>query len=74
DLYDPRTMPPALSLAHSKLDKAVDAAYGYKGETNDAGRVVFLFGLYQQLTSLLPATSVLKIRKKAKRGAIDNAA
>ncbi len=30
DLYDPRTMPPELTQAHQQLDKAVDAAYGYK--------------------------------------------
>jgi hypothetical protein len=54
DLYDPLTMPPDLVKAHQKLDAAVDAAYGYKGAATDAGRVAFLFGLYQQLTSLLP--------------------
>ena len=36
-------------------DAAVDASYGYKGGATDAARVAFLFGLYQQLTSLLPA-------------------
>lgn len=55
DLYDPLTMPPDLVKAHQKLDAAVDAAYGYKGGSTDAARVAFLFGLYQQLTSLLPA-------------------
>lgn len=54
DLYDPLTMPPDLVKAHQKLDAAVDAAYGYKGAATDAARVAFLFGLYQQLTSLLP--------------------
>lgn len=47
-------MPPDLVKAHQKLDAAVDAAYGYKGAATDAARVAFLFGLYQQLTSLLP--------------------
>ena len=55
DLYDPLTMPPDLVKAHQKLDAAVDASYGYKGGATDAARVAFLFGLYQQLTSLLPA-------------------
>jgi len=55
DLYDPLTMPPDLVKAHQKLDAAVDAAYGYKGAATDAARVAFLFGLYQTLTSLLPA-------------------
>ncbi len=55
DLYDPLTMPPDLVKAHQKLDAAVDAAYGYKGGSTDAARVAFLFGMYQQLTSLLPA-------------------
>ncbi|MBS4052850.1 MAG: class I SAM-dependent DNA methyltransferase [Methylomonas sp.] len=49
DLYSPVTMPPNLSRAHAQLDKAVDAAYGYKGKKDDAERVAFLFGLYQQL-------------------------
>lgn len=52
DLYDPLAMPPALSKAHQQLDKAVDAAYAYKGPPDDASRVAFLFGLYEQLISL----------------------
>jgi len=48
-------MPPDLVKAHQKLDAAVDASYGYKGGSTDAARVAFLFGLYQELTSLLPA-------------------
>jgi hypothetical protein len=51
DLYDPLAMPPALSKAHQQLDKAVDAAYAYKGQPDDASRVAFLFGLYEQMTS-----------------------
>lgn len=58
DLYDPLTMPPRLVKAHQMLDKAVDAAYqssgGKKTWASDAERVAFLFGLYQQITSLLP--------------------
>ncbi|MEP6965623.1 MAG: DNA methyltransferase, partial [Polaromonas sp.] len=59
DLYDPLTMPPALVKAHQKLDAAVDAAYALGGAKkswkNDAERVAYLFELYQQYTSLLPA-------------------
>jgi hypothetical protein len=60
-------MPPDLVKAHHALDKAVDAAYGYKGATTDAARVAFLFGLYQQLTSLLPAKSTT-VRRGSKAG------
>jgi hypothetical protein len=54
DLYDPLAMPPELVKAHAALDRAVDAAYGYKGGKDDAARVAYLFERYQQLTSLLP--------------------
>jgi hypothetical protein len=50
DLYDPRTMPPALQKAHSNLDKAVDQAYGYKETGSEPDRVAFLFGLYLKIT------------------------
>ena len=66
DLYDPDTMPPALRKAHQKLDKAVDAAYGYKGGADDAARVSFLFTLYQQLTgatALVAAVPPANVRK-----------
>lgn len=46
-------MPPELVKAHAKLDKAVDAAYRYKGANSDAERVAFLFGLYQDLIGAL---------------------
>ena len=49
DLYNPLTMPPNLVKAHQNLDKAVDAAYGYKSGKDDATRVAFLFALYQDL-------------------------
>lgn len=42
-------MPPELLKALQKLDKAVDAAYGYTGKPDDTERVAFLFGRYQQL-------------------------
>ncbi len=63
DLYDPLTMPPVLLKAHARLDKAVDAAYGYKGKPTDAERVAFLFELYQKYTSLFPAEA-----KPARKG------
>ena len=64
DLYDPLTMPANLLKAHQALDKAVDAAYGYKGAKTDAARVAFLFERYQALTSLLPSLERLKKGKK----------
>ena len=51
DLYDPITMPPNLRKAHQHLDKAVDSAYAYPGPPDDAGRVAFLFALYEALNS-----------------------
>lgn len=65
DLYDPLTMPPALLKAHQKLDAAVDKAYGKSGFKSDAERVAFLFVRYQALTSLLPAATVKRSRKKS---------
>jgi type II restriction/modification system DNA methylase subunit YeeA len=50
-LYAAGNMPADLLKAHNALDKAVDAAYNYKGGKDDAARVAFLFGLYQQLTT-----------------------
>jgi hypothetical protein len=68
DLYDPDTMPPALSKAHDALDRAVDAAYGRKTFASDAERVAFLFELYQKYTSLLPSQSKAgKPRQKQRR-------
>jgi very-short-patch-repair endonuclease len=64
DLYDPLSMPPELVKAHAALDKAVDAAYGYKAGRDDAARVAFLFERYQQLTSLLPAAPTKRTTKK----------
>jgi hypothetical protein len=58
DLYDPLAMPPALTKAHHHLDKTVDAAYAYKGQADDASRVAFLFGLYEQLVyGILPTNA-----------------
>ena len=64
-LYATGNMPTGLLKAHNQLDKAVDAAYGYKpvlskaegavlsraegSGKDDAARVAFLFERYQQL-------------------------
>lgn len=48
DLYDPLTMPPALVKAHNELDKAVDLAYRPQAFTSEAGRMVYLFELYEK--------------------------
>jgi hypothetical protein len=45
-------MPPALTKAHQKLDKAVDTAYG-RSFDDDGQRVAFLFELYQKLSGEL---------------------
>lgn len=64
DLYDELTMPIELIKAHQANNKAVDKAYGYTGEDDDANRVAFLFKRYEELTSLLPSTVVKKKRIK----------
>lgn len=64
DLYDPVTMPPNLVKAHQALDRAVDAAYGFRGKLESA-RVAFLFDLYERLTSLLPPAMKTRARKAA---------
>jgi hypothetical protein len=65
-------MPPALVKAHQKLDAAVDAAYSKnsvkKTFKNDAERVAFLFTLYQQYTSILPAETAAKKIQKPRAG------
>jgi hypothetical protein len=63
DLYDPLTMPPALTKAHQALDRSVDACYRKAAFTSDAQRVEFLFERYQQLTSLFP-TEIKTVNRK----------
>ncbi|MEY4768570.1 MAG: putative adenine-specific methylase [Pseudomonadota bacterium] len=64
NIYAANNMPADLIKAHNQLDKAVDAAYDYKGDKEDAARVAFLFELYQKLTAPLVETKPLKPRKK----------
>ena len=47
-LYDPVTMPPALSKAHKSLDQAVDKAYGKVTFESEGARMSYLFQLYQK--------------------------
>lgn len=65
DLYDPLTMPEALTKAHHKLDTAVDAAYAKRKFIGDSDRVAFLFELYQQITSPLESRKAMR-RKQTK--------
>ncbi len=51
DLYDPLTMPPVLVKAHNDLDRAVDFAYRPQPFATEAGRMVFLFELYEKYTA-----------------------
>ena len=65
DLYDPLTMPANLRQAHNALDKAVDAAYAFKGNT-DTERMALLFAQYQQLISDLATTTPAPKTKKSR--------
>lgn len=65
DLYDPDSMPTDLQDAHRALDRAVDAAYGYRGGKDDATRVAYLFEQYNKLTGLQSAS----IKRPGKRTA-----
>lgn len=63
-LYDPITMPPALSKAHAVLDKAVDGCYRGQAFATDALRMELLFNMYEKLTRpLLPTTAKGKGKK-----------
>jgi type II restriction/modification system DNA methylase subunit YeeA len=62
ELYEATSMLPELVIAHQKLDKAVEAAYG-KSFTIDGDRITHLFHLYQSLTEGLFA-------EKPKKGKI----
>ena len=63
-LYDPLTMPPALTRAHAALDRAVDKCYRPEPFKTERQRVEHLFALYEKLTApLLPAAPKKKARK-----------
>ena len=65
DMYS--YMHPELVKAHRALDKAVDAAYGYKGGKDDAARVKQLFELHQKITApLMPALAPVKKSRTVK--------
>lgn len=66
DLYDPLTMPPALVKAHNELDKAVDLAYRSQPFTSEAGRMEYLFELYEKYTADLFTKEKEKKPKKKK--------
>jgi hypothetical protein len=55
-MYAANNMPAELVKAHNNLDKAVDAAYNYKGKKDDVARVAFLFERYQELISSINNT------------------
>ena len=63
DLYDPLSMPPALTQAHADLDQAVDRCYRSEPFQNDRERVEHLFALYEQLTAPLLPAPTRRIRK-----------
>lgn len=57
-LYDPEKMPADLLIAHQKLDRAVDAAYGLKrGFGSEAKRVAWLFERYAGLVATVAPTA-----------------
>lgn len=64
DLYARDAMPDDLRDAYRELDKAVGAAYGYRGGEGDAVHVAYLFGSFKHLNSELAAPA--KPKRKAK--------
>ena len=66
DMYAPDSMPSELVKAHSKLDRAVDTAYGKTSFAKEAARVVFLFKLYEQHAVPLDVRAE-PARKRSKR-------
>ena len=70
-LYAAGNMPTDLLKAHNALDKAVDAAYGYKGGKDDATRVAFLFEQYQKLIALPQAKATKEPKTAPKKPMIE---
>lgn len=50
DLYNPKTMPMDLKIAHEKLDGIVEQAYRQKPFENDEERLEILLTMYQEMT------------------------
>ena len=69
DLYDPNTMPPDLTDAHAKLDRAVERCYRKESFKSERERVEYLFQLYEALQS--PPVVIKKRRVVAKPGTPD---
>jgi len=65
DLYDPNTMPSALTKAHAELDRAVEKCYRKEPFKSDRERVEFLFMLYEKLANPLTAEEKPKRRQKS---------
>ena len=62
DLYDPKTMPDDLRIAHKELNKIVDKSYGKQSFDTEMERLQFLFDLYEGYTAGL----FVKEKKKRK--------
>ena len=65
DLYDPRTMPPALAKAHAALDRAVDRCYKREKFVSDQARFEHLFRMYGEAAEAAKAGA----KKVAEAGA-----
>jgi hypothetical protein len=59
-LYDPRTMPRALSRAHDALDAAVDALYG-GGAFDEAARLALLLERYSAMAGAAYASTTIPL-------------
>jgi hypothetical protein len=69
DLYDPLSMPPALTKAHQDLDRAVERCYHTgKALATEQERIALLFGLYERYTAPLTAEAARLVGKAKKRG------
>jgi hypothetical protein len=49
-LYNPKTMPKGLRLAHKELDEAIERVYRLSPFNNDTERLEYLFQLYEEMT------------------------
>ena len=64
DLYDGLGLSPALTAAHTALDKAVDKCYRKDAFPTDRARVEHLFALYEKLTAPLAPTTRPRARRR----------